>query len=115
MRLIRQHIFISIVFLIGVACTSNTIYKKPKDLIPEKRMTNLLTDLFVAQGVYEVENQKSKNTLNYYPAVLEHYKVDSTQLASSLIYYISKMNDYQRILKNVSSKLQIRLDSLKNR
>lgn len=77
-------------------------------------MTNLLADLFVAQGVYEVESQKSKSTLNHYPAVLDYHKVDSLQLASSLTYYISTIDDYPRILKNVSKKLQIRLDSLEN-
>ena len=41
--------------LIGIlltSCTSNTILKKPVDLIPKDTMVLLLTDLFIAKSAF---------------------------------------------------------------
>jgi len=78
-------------------------------------MVGLLSDLFIAQGVYEVTSLQSKQPENYYPLVLEKHKTDTAQLASSIEYYISKIDDYNKILKKVDLKLQYQLDTLKAR
>ncbi|PJC58354.1 MAG: DUF4296 domain-containing protein, partial [Flavobacteriales bacterium CG_4_9_14_0_2_um_filter_35_242] len=43
----HTYIILAIVLFFG-ACTSNTIYKKPKDLIPKDQMVDLMVDMYMA-------------------------------------------------------------------
>ena len=49
--------FLVILFLVFASCTSNTIYKKPENLIPKDSMIALLTDMYIASSA---KNQKNK-------------------------------------------------------
>ena len=64
------------------SCTSNTIYKKPKDLISQEQMVDLLVDMQLAVGAKVVKNIEEKRS-NYMPLVYEKYNVDSGQFARS--------------------------------
>ena len=90
------------------SCTSNTIYKKPKDLISQEQMVDLLVDMQLAIGAKSVKNIEEKRS-NYMPLIYKKYNVDSARFARSNFYYSTTIDDYTRILQAVS----IRLDTLK--
>lgn len=92
--------------LLFISCTSNTIYKKPKDLITKDTMISLLTDLYIASSAKYIENTFSKTDINYMPLVYTKYAIDSTRFTRSNIYYTSKDEDYNEILKAVEKKLK---------
>ena len=49
------------------SCTSNTILKKPDNLIPEDQMVDLITDLLIAKEAKAVKNENLEQSLyNYY-------------------------------------------------
>ena len=98
------HILFLGLFLIN--CTSNTIIKKPDNLISKDEMVNILTDLFLANGGKNIKNIHSKRNVNYYPLVYEKYHIDSTQLKESNFYYTSKIDEYDKILKKVDARLK---------
>lgn len=99
-------IFIIAIFsLLLAACTSNTIIEKPDNLISKKEMVNLLSDMIMAQGAENIKNLNLERNVNYFPLVFEKYKVDSTQFYESNYYYISKIDDYDDILKKVEARL----------
>lgn len=98
------HIIILSVFL--GACTSNTILKKPKDLIPKEEMVDLLTDIFIANGAMSVKNTNLKRNVNYFPFVFEKYKIDTTRFKESNYYYTSRIDDYDYILGEVDKRLK---------
>lgn len=98
-------IFLSIIFL--SSCTSNTIYKKPKDLIPHEQMVDLLVDMQLAVGAKVVKNIDNKRS-NYMPLIYEKYGVDSGIFARSNFYYSTKIDGYTKILQEV----KVRLDTL---
>jgi hypothetical protein len=96
------------IFLIN--CTSNTIIKKPDNLIPKKQMVNLLTDLLLASGAENVKNLQLKRSVNYFPLVFEKYQIDSVQFKESNYYYSTKVDEYDEIIREV----KVRLENLKN-
>lgn len=100
-------IFLSL-FLIN--CTSNTIVKKPDNLIPKNEMVDLLTDMFLANGATNIKNIQGKRKVNYFSLIYDKYQIDSTQFKESNFYYISKIDDYDEILKKVEARLQILRD-----
>lgn len=89
-------------------CTSNTIYKKPKDLISQEQMVDLIIDMQLAVGAKSVKNKYEKRS-NYMPLIYEKYSIDSARFARSNFYYSTRIDDYTKILEAVS----VRLDTLK--
>ncbi len=98
-------------FLLLASCTSNTIYKKPDDLIPQKQMVNLLTDMYLANAATHVKTIKLERNLDYMPLVYEKYGIDSLCFQASNIYYMSRIDDYEVIYKKVDARLQKMLDT----
>ena len=103
-----KHFFHIAIFLFLVSCTSNTIYKKPKNLVPKDSMIALLTDMYIASSAKNVKNKFLKREKNYMALVYEKYKIDSTRFDVSNDYYTSKIEEYTDMLK----KVQHNIDSL---
>lgn len=100
--------FIHIIILSGffIACTSNTIIKKPDNLIPKDQMVDLLSDIFLADGGNNIKNINLQRKINYFPLVFEKYKIDTTRFRKSNYYYTSRIDDYDEILKKVDERLK---------
>jgi hypothetical protein len=106
----KQLLYIFSILIFLSSCTSNTIYKKPKDLISQEQMVDLLVDMQLAVGAKSVKNIEEKRS-NYMPLIYEKYGVDSARFARSNFYYSTTIDDYTKILQAVS----VRLDTLKNK
>ncbi|CAM1345891.1 DUF4296 domain-containing protein [Tenacibaculum crassostreae] len=91
--------------LLLVSCTSNTIYKKPENLIPKDSMVSLLTDMYIASSAKNQKNKFLQREKNYVVLVYEKYKIDSTRFDLSNAYYTSKVDEYTDILKRVKSNI----------
>ena len=101
-KIIALFLLISLAF----SCTSNTIYEKPKDLIPKDSMIDLLVDMQLAVGARSGKNLDEKYGLNYMPLVYEKYNIDSTRFTESSFYYATDIDHYTKILKTVKSRLK---------
>ncbi|CAM1349223.1 DUF4296 domain-containing protein [Tenacibaculum insulae] len=98
-----------LVFIICTSCTtSNTIYKKPKNLIPKDSMVALLTDMYIASSAKSFKNKFLKKEKNYVFLVYKKYKIDSTRFNESNMYYTSIAEDYTEMLKEI----KLNIDSL---
>lgn len=111
MKNISYLIFL-IVFFIG--CTSNTIIKKPDNLIPKNQMVDLLTDMLIAAGAENIKNVDLGRNVNYFPLVFEKYGIDSTRFKESNYYYTSQIDDYEKIIQKVNERLKALKDKLDN-
>lgn len=107
-----SYLFFLSVFL--MACTSNTIIKKPDNLIPKNQMVDLLTDMLVAAGAENIKNVDLERNVNYFPLVFEKYGIDSTRFKESNYYYTSQIDDYEKILKEVDERLKVLKEKLDN-
>lgn len=95
---------ILIIFL--VSCnSSNTIYKKPNDLIPKDTMVALLTDMYIASSAKNLKNKFLTKEDNYVFLVYEKYKIDTVRFDRSNNYYTSKADEYSDMLKIVKATI----------
>ena len=101
-------------FMFFASCTSNTIFKKPKDLIPKDTMSLLLQEMMISSSAKFIKNKNNQKNINYMPFVYENFKIDSTRFKSSNYYYMSKIDVYQEILENAQNSILARQEVLTN-
>ena len=100
-------------FMFLVSCTSNTIFEKPKDLIPKDTMSLLLQEMVISTSAKFLKNKNNQKNINYMPFVYERFKIDSTRFESSNYYYMSTIDLYQKILEKVEASINAQRDALK--
>ncbi len=93
-------------FFLLISCTGNTIYKKPKNLIPKDTMIALLTDMHIASTSRLIKNKQKQKDVNYMFVLYEKYKIDSVRFHNSNIYYTSKIDEYGDLLKEIKRNLE---------
>ena len=113
--------YLGILFLFS--CTSNTILEKPSNLIPKDSMSLLIEEMMIASSSKFIKNKFQENDVNYTTLVYERFKIDSLRFQKSNLYYISKIDDYQKIIEKAIQSLEAkkafygsqktRLDSLR--
>ncbi len=101
-----KNIFYLIFTLILISCHSNTVYKKPAHLISEDKMVDLLTDMQLAVAAKGIKNKHQQQRIDYMHLVYQKYGVDSLQFQENNLYYISRIDDYEKILNKVHAKLR---------
>ena len=84
-----------LIFIFLVSCTSNTIFEKPKDLIPKDTMSLLVQEMMIASSAKFIKNKNLERKINYMPLVYDLFKIDSIRFQSSNLYYLSKIDLYQ--------------------
>ena len=89
-----------------VSCTSNTIFEKPKDLIPKDTMCLLMQDMMIASSAKYTKNKNLQRSISYMAFVYEDYKIDSHRFQKSNFYYTSKIDLYEEILTEAKEKLE---------
>jgi hypothetical protein len=99
-----------VIFLFS--CTSNTIFEKPKDLIPKDTMSLLIQEMMIASSAKFMKNKKLQKNINYVPFVYNKFKIDSVRFQESNFYYISKIDLYKEIITNAKTNLEKRKEVL---
>lgn len=97
-------LFISV--FLCLSCTSNSIYKKPDDLISKDSMKMILKDLFLATAAKNIKNKQLQRRFSYIPLVYQKYKIDSTRFKESSLYYTSKIDEYEPMLNEILKSLE---------
>ena len=97
-------LLLSFIFL--SSCTSNTIFKKPQDLIPRDTMSLLIQDMMIASSAKFIKNVHKQKKINYMSFVYDKYKIDSVRFQNSNFYYISKIDLYEEIITDAKVKLE---------
>lgn len=96
-----------LLFLICLfSCTSNTIFKEPEDLIPKDTMSLLIQEMMIASSSEFIKNKNLETNINYMPFVYQKFKIDSARFEKSNFYYISKIDDYQKIMEDAKKNLE---------
>lgn len=103
----KKSILLFFAFSFFYNCTSNTIYKKPTDLIPKDTMVILIQEMLIASASKNVKTINLQRKIDYFPFVYDCFKIDSTRFQKSSFYYTSKIDAYNEILANVKKGLEI--------
>ena len=108
-----MRIFFILCCVLICSCNSNTIYKKPENLIPKDSMVMLLTDMYIASAAKNVRTKFDNKNDSYVPLVYEKYEIDSARFFASNNYYTSQIEVYNDLLKEVKQNIQVKHDSIK--
>jgi hypothetical protein len=105
-------LFFSVTFLLS-ACMGG---KTPEDIINHNRMTNLLTDVHIIDGILYTAPQNPDSLYKYgadkYVALFKKYHTDSVQFKKSLKYYATQPVELAAIYDQVRISLKQKLDSV---
>lgn len=104
---IKVFIFAFIVFAF-ISCDKEPI-EKPRHLIKEKQMINMLVDIHLAEATY-VKMQgdsivRKSSSDNFYYSVLAKYEVADSVFAKSFVYYASSPKNFEKMYREVMNKL----------
>ena len=69
-------------------------------------MIPLLKDLYLASAAKNIKNNQLQRRFSYAPLVYQKYKIDSTRFQRSNLYYTSKIDLYEPMLKEVLAALE---------
>ncbi|MDG1503809.1 MAG: DUF4296 domain-containing protein [Flavicella sp.] len=105
---------LSLLCVFAFSCTSNTIFKKPDDLIEKEQMIDLLTDLYLATAAKTAKNLEKERNVDYTQLVFEKHGIDSARFKRSNFYYTAKIDEYESIFKEVKSRIALKNDSFKS-
>lgn len=97
-----------------MACNSNTILKKPENLIPKDKMVAILADSYVARSASNTKNINGDRSINYLSYIYENHQIDSATFHSSLQYYSANVSVHEEILKNVQAKIEQQILEVKD-
>jgi len=116
----KRNIIISIILILGFTACDTEVYKKPKHLIKEKKMIDMLVDVHLAEAAYN--NQSYRNTTarrltetDFYYSVLHKYNVPDSVFERSFVYYASKPKVFEKMYRQVTNRLTEIEEEEKNR
>ena len=102
----KQFVYIFLISVFTLSCTSNTIYKKPENLIPRDQMVEILVDMQLALGAKSIKNIDGNKSVEYMHLVYEKHKIDSARFAESNFYYMTNIDEFNKVLRKTKSKIQ---------
>ena len=101
----KNTIYLLLVIIFS-SCTSNTIFEKPKDLIPKDSMSLLVQEMMIASSSKFFKNKDLQKNIDYMPFVYDRFQIDSVRFQSSNMYYMTKIDEYQEIFDDAKAKLE---------
>ena len=113
----RFFVGILFVFLLLTSCQDIQKSDKPKDLISQDKMVDVLTEIALLNGArtYNKKMLKEKG-IDPYEHLWEKFEVDSSQFRRSNNYYSENYKVYSKIYSRVKERLesfQLQYDSLR--
>ncbi|WMQ62664.1 DUF4296 domain-containing protein [Imtechella halotolerans] len=108
----RKLLLFSLGLLFLAACRKD-IMDKPENLIPRKKMVDIMYDMAVLSATKSVQ-QDILIENNIFPEtyLYEKYQIDSLQLVESKVYYASRPDVYLKIFKEVEGRLNAQKEAM---
>ena len=103
-------IFLFFLVILLSACSKETTpYDKPKKLVKEKQMIDMLVDMHLAEATYTHFRNDSafKNMTSsvFYYSILDKYQIPDSVFEKSFVYYASSPRNFEKMYRKVMSKL----------
>jgi hypothetical protein len=101
-----KKILFCITTVILTACSNNIEVQKPKKLIEEETMENILYDLALLQALKGYSPKELvKNEVDPKTYIYQKYKIDSLQFVENNRYYSADVQNYMSMFSKVIERL----------
>ncbi len=99
----------NLLYVLGACCLLAACQEAPEYVLEEDRMTDLLTEMHLAEGLLSVQKKQVSDNPEYgqevIAAVLERQQVSRAQYDSSLVWYSQHLNSLIRVYRHVDENL----------
>ena len=113
----HRNIVLLLLLILSVSCQDLKRSEKPKDLIPEDKMIDVLTEISLLHAARNFNKQKLEETgINTDTYIYEKFNIDSLQFERSSNWYSEQYTQYEGIYDSVKNRVQVmknKLDSLR--
>ena len=104
-------IYLVLLVLVAYSCGEKWI-EKPENLIPEKKMVDILVDIHIGDAIFSTRYITSIDSLelsykDFYYSALQNHGVSDTLFEKSLLYYVHYSKDYEKMYAKVFDKLSL--------
>lgn len=106
-----RSVFIILLFvLVGFVSCEDPPAEKPKHLIKEDQMIDMMVDVHMAQATYTLRHNadsllKRTTATDFYYSVLNKYNVPDSVFEKSFIFYASNPKKFEKMYRKVMNKL----------
>ncbi len=101
-------VVVSILVIILTGC-DKPAFEKPKHLIKEKQMINMLVDIHIAEATYNKVRydsiMKNRTSADFYYSVLRKYNVPDSVFEKSFVFYASTPRSFEKMYRKVMNRL----------
>lgn len=96
-----------LLFFVFLSCQKIDKTEKPKELIPEETMVNILADLAIYGAAKSQDRRlvESKN-VDVVQFIQKKYQIDTTRLRENISYYVADVDHYKQMQEKVREILQ---------
>ncbi len=102
-------VFFLLLTLFLISCSPS----RPRGILSEEKMEDVLVDFHLAQGMSETQNEVPELArYKYIQAVFKKHRITEAEFDSSLVYYSGKAEDFTRIYENVVQRVQASAERL---
>ncbi len=88
----------------AIGCNNRPV-EKPKNLIPQNKMVDILYDISLIEAIKTQNIQGGFNSKTANDYIYKKYKIDSLQLVKSNKFYISDVELYKKMFEEVKERL----------
>ena len=97
------------IFILLVACSPS----RPRGILSEKKMTDVLVDYHLAQGMAEAQvTDADVVRYKYIQAVFKKHRITEAEFDSSMVYWSGRAEEFTHIYDNVVNRVQAQAERL---
>lgn len=102
-----KKILLLLMLLLSFVSCKEEVVAKPDRLIAKDQMIDIMYDLAVLEGIkYQNPSSLDSNQINSATYIYKKYKIDSTQLAQSNVYYTSDYVEYKSMYDTLVKRIE---------
>ncbi|MFT5984797.1 MAG: hypothetical protein ACI825_000275 [Planctomycetota bacterium] len=103
-----KSIYFILILVMAVGCQNVKYPNKPDNLIPEGKMVEVLTEVYLSNAVRSYNIRIVRDSGYKLDSMLyEKFSIDSLQFAKSHAYYSSDLEVYTAIFEKVKAKMEV--------
>lgn len=105
---LKPHLFLLSLGLFFFSCQNIQYPERPKDLIPEDKMVEVLIDVHLFNAAKSVNRLPLQQTgMTPHQFIYEKHNIDSVQYEKSNAFYGANLNSYERIHNRVKDYFEL--------
>ncbi len=109
----------ALIILVWTACIMSGCGTRPSHVLSEKKMENVLYDLYLADAEveenYEIFANDSAKKQEILDAVFKKHKIKERDFDTSLVWYAGNLDKYYKIYQNLSNRYTTLADALREK